>query len=338
MNEADKIIADIEAKKYAPVYFLMGEEPFYIDRITDYIAQNVLSEDEKGFDQMVLYGKDVTINDIIGNARRFPLIGSHQVLLVKEAQDLSKTIEDLENYFQAVQETTILVIAYKYKTIDKRKKLYKAVQKQGIVFESKKVREWDIDKWIKSFVASKKYSIDTKSAAMLSEFLGTDLGRIAKEIEKLQILLPEGSAITPDIIEKNIGISKEFNNFELIKAVSEKNAKAAYKIVHYFALNPKNNPLVVTFTLLYNYFSKVLQYHGMTYRDKNINPRTLAAQLKVTEYFLKDYQMGAKNYPMKTVSKNIEWIRIFDLKSKGVNAANMSHRDILNELLAKLFM
>jgi len=337
MEEVKKIIADIKMKHFKPVYFLMGEESYYIDRISDYISDTVLTEEERSFNHMVLYGKDVTINDIVSNARRFPLMAEHQVIIVKEAQDLVKTIDQLDAYFDNIQPSTILVFCYKYKTLDKRKKVYKSLQKHGLIYESKKLRDYQMEGWLKQVLATKKYTIDSKAAAMLVEFLGTDLNKIANELSKLQIILPAGTQITPDHVEENIGISKEFNNFELIKAIAERNTTAAYKIAYYFAQNTKNNPFVLTMGLLYNYFSKLLQYHGMIYKNAQANPKTIAAEIKVSEYALKDYQAGVRNYPMKIASRNISYLREFDLKSKGVEANAMPHYDLLTEMLAKLF-
>lgn len=337
MEDVKKIINDIKNKEIKPVYFLMGDEPYYIDRISEYISKNVLTEDEQSFNQMVLYGKDVTINEIISNARRFPLMADYQVIIIKEAQDLARTIDQLESYFLNIQETTVLVFCYKYKTLDKRKKVFKSIEKNGVIFESKKLREYQIDSWLKKLLATKKYAIEPKAVAMLVEFLGTDLNRIVNEIDKLTIILPLGTTITPDHIEENIGISKEFNNFEFINAIAERNSFKAYQIAKYFADNSKNNPLVVTTSLLYNFFSKLLQYHGITFKNSNINPKDIAKDMKVSEYFLKDYTVGAKNYPMKKCSENVNLLREMDVKSKGVGANAISHHDLLIELLGKFF-
>lgn len=337
MEEVKKIISDIKKRDIKPVYFLMGDEPYYIDRISEYIANNVLNEEEKSFNQMVLYGKDVTINEIISNARRFPLMADYQVLIVKEAQDLARTIEQFDSYFSNIQTTTILVFCFKYKTLDKRKKVYKNIEKNGVIYESKKLKDYQIEGWLKKLLATKKYTIDPKATAMLVEFLGTDLNRIANEIDKLTIILPEGTMISPDHIEENIGISKEFNNFEFIKAIAERNTYKAYQIAKYFADNSKNNPLVVTTSLIYNFFSKLLQYHGITYKNNNINPKDIARDMKVSEYFLKDYTVGSKNYNMKKCSENVNLLRDMDVKSKGVGANALSHHDLLIELLGKFF-
>lgn len=337
MEEVKKIINDIKKREIKPVYFLMGDEPYYIDRISDYISNNILTEDEKSFNHMVLYGKEVTINDIISNARRFPLMADYQVIIIKEAQDLVRTIDQFDSYFSNIQTSTILVFCYKYKTLDKRKKVYKNIDKHGVIFESKKLKDYQIESWLKKILAAKKYAIEPKATAMLVEFLGTDLNRIANEIDKLTILLPKETTITPDHIEENIGISKEFNNFEFIKAIADKNSYKAYQIAKYFADNSKNNPLVVTTSLIYNFFSKLLQYHGMTYKNNNINPKDIAKEMKVSEYFLKDYVAGAKSYSMKKCSENVNLLREMDVKSKGVGANGLSYHDLLIELLGKFF-
>ena len=221
---------------------------------------------------------------------------------------MARTIEKLASYVQNPQPSTVLVVNYKYKKIDKRKPLYKALQKTGVVYESKKLYENQVADWIRRVLSPKGYSITPKSAQMLVEFLGTDLSKINNELEKLQLILKEGEQITPEVIEANIGISKDFNNFELRKAVGEKNVVKAYQIVHYFANNPKDNPSVVTVALLYNFFSQLLQYHGLN--DKS--PRSVAAKLRINPYFVNEYVNAAKNYPMKQVSRAIATLREFD--------------------------
>ncbi len=328
---AKEIVTSIKNGDIKPIYFLMGEEAYYIDAISDYIEKTVLSEEEKGFNQMVLYGRDVTIDDIVGNAKRYPMMAERQVVIVKEAQDLSRTIENLVSYVENPQPTTVLVFCYKYKKLDARKKLSKAVKKSGVLFESKKLYDNQIPDWIKRTLASKGYTISPKAAQMLTEFLGTDLGKINNELEKLQLILKPGEQITPQVIEENIGISKDFNNFELQNAIGERDIKKAFSIIQYFAQNPKNNPIVMTVSLLYGFFVKVLKYHSLT------NKASAAKELGVNPYFLKDYEKAARNYPMKKVSGIIATIREVDMKSKGVGAANMSQGDLLKELLVKIF-
>ncbi|HEY4628680.1 MAG TPA: DNA polymerase III subunit delta, partial [Flavobacterium sp.] len=245
MDEVVKIVNDIKSGNIKPIYFLMGEEPYYIDKLSDYIEKNVLTEEEKGFNQTVLYGRDVSIEDIISTAKRYPMMAERQVVIVKEAQDLTKTIDKLESYAENPMPSTVLVICYKYKTLDKRKKVTKNIAKSGVVYESKKLYENQVGDWIKRVLSGKNYTIDPKASAMLVEFLGTDLSKINNELEKLQIILPKGSTITAKHIEENIGFSKDFNVFELRKAIGERNQLKAYQIAQYFSDNPKDNPMVV---------------------------------------------------------------------------------------------
>ncbi len=332
MDKVKQIVSDIKKGNTKPIYFLMGDEPYYIDAIATYIEKNVLSEEEKGFNQMVLYGRDVTIDDIVSNAKRYPMMAEKQVVLVKEAQDLSRTIDKLEAYAANPQPTTILVICYKYKKLDKRKKLYKTIEKSGVLFESKKLYDNQVPDWIRRVLSGKKYTINPKAAQMLVEFLGTDLGKINNELDKLQLVLPEGSEITPIHIEENIGISKDYNNFELRKAVGERDILKANRIINYFAQNPKDNPTVVTVSLLFNFFSQLLQYHALT--DKS--QFSVAKSLKINPFFVKEYQAAGKNYPMRKVSQLVALLREADLKSKGVGASNLPQSDLLKELLFKM--
>lgn len=332
MDEVKQIVTDIKNGHLKPIYFLMGEEPYYIDRISEFIEDHVLAEEERGFNQMVLYGRDVTVEDIISNAKRYPMMADHQVIIVKEAQDLARSIEKLADYAKQPQPTTVLVMNYKYKTIDKRKALYKTLQKNGVVYESKKLYENQVADWIRRVLSTKNYTIVPKAAQMLVEFLGTDLSKISNELDKLQIILHKGTQISPEHIEENIGISKDFNNFELRQAIGEKNAFKAFRIVNYFAENPKDNPMVVTVTLLFNFFSQLLQFHGLT--DKS--PRNVASALKVNPYFVNEYVLAAKNYPMKKVSEVISVLREFDVKSKGVGSNAVPQGDLLKELLVKI--
>ncbi len=333
MEEVLKIVNDIKAGNIKPIYFLMGEEPYYIDRLSDFIEDKVLTEDEKAFNQTVLYGRDITIEDIVSTAKRYPMMSERQVVIVKEAQDLSRTIDKIESYAENPMPSTVLVFCYKYKTLDKRKKVTKLLAKNGIVYESKKLYENQIGDWIKRVLAGKKYSIEPKANAMLVEFLGTDLGKINNELEKLQIILPKDSTITPKHIEDNIGFSKDFNNFELLNALGSKNQLKAYLIVQYFADNPKANPLVVTTGTVFGFFIKLLKYHGL--KDKN--PNNVAKVLGVSPYFLKDYDLALKNYPMRKVSQIIGLLRDIDVKSKGVGANALPQLDLMREMLFKIF-
>lgn len=310
----------------------MGEEPYYVDKIANFIEENVLQDEEKEFNQMTLYGRDVSIDDIISNAKRYPMMAQRQVIIVKEAQDLSRTIEKLVDYAENPQPTTVLVICYKYKKIDKRKKLYKTIAKAGTIFEGKRLYENQVADWIKKALNANDYQISPKAAQMLVEFLGTDLGKIDNELQKLQLVCPKETTITPQLIEENIGISKDFNNFELRKAVGAKDSLKAHRIVNYFAQNPKDNPMVVTISLLFSFFSQLLQYHALA--DKS--QANVAKALKVHPFFVSDYSVAAGNYPMKKVSGAVGFLREMDMKSKGVGAANVPQGDLLKELLVKV--
>jgi DNA polymerase-3 subunit delta len=333
LDEVKQLVTSIQQGDIKPIYFLMGDEPYYIDKISEYIENNILDEAEKGFNQMVLYGYDADIETIVSNAKRFPMMSERQVIIVKEAQELSRTIEKLTDYASNPQPSTVLVLNYKYKTIDKRKALYKAISKNGLVFESKPLYENKIPDWIRRVLQSKNYTIVPKASQMLVEFLGNDLSKISNELNKLQIILPEGTQITPEHIEENIGVSKDYNNFELRKAIGERNELKAFKIANYFANNPKDNPFVVTVSLLFAFFSQLLQYHGL--QDKT--PRSVALALKVNPYFVNDYITAAHNYPMKKVSAVVSVLREFDVKGKGVGANNIPQGDLLKELLVKIF-
>lgn len=333
MDDVIQITKDIKAGNIKPIYFFMGEEPYYIDKLTEFIEDNVLQEHEKDFNQTVLYGRDVSIEDVISNAKRFPMMAEYQVVIVKEAQELSRTIEKLESYAENPQPTTVLVFAYKYKTLDKRKKITKVLAKSGVVFESKKLYENQVGDWIKRVLSGQGYAIEPKAAIMLVEFLGTDLSKISNELDKLKIVLPKGHTISAKDVEDNIGISKDYNNFELRKAIGEKDQLKAYKIIDYFAQNPKDNPIVVTTSLVFSFFSQLLQYHG----TKDKNPNNLAKVLKVNPYFLKDYDVAFRNYPMKKVSAIVATLREIDVKSKGVGANALPQSDLLKEMLIHIF-
>lgn len=331
MNDIKQIVSDIKSGNIKPIYFLMGDEPYYIDKISDYIEDNILDEADKGFNQAVMYGRDVTVDEIVASAKRFPMMAERQVLIVKEAQDLSRTIEKLESYATNPQLTTVLVINYKYKKLDKRKKVYKAIAKNGLIYESKKLYENQVSDWIRRVLGGKKFNIEPKASQMLVEFLGTDLSKISNELDKLISVLPENTIISPQHIEENIGISKDFNNFELRKAVGQRDIVKANRIINYFAQNPKSNPLVMTISLLNSFFTQLLSYHGLKDKSK----MSVAKTLGVNPYFVGDYIDASRNYPMRKVSQVIGLLREADVKSKGVGA-NQSNADILKELLFKI--
>lgn len=325
----DEIMSDLRKRIFKPVYFLAGDEPYYIDIITDFIAEKVLTGEEKAFNQVILYGEDTTVASVIEISRRFPMMASHQVVIVKEGQVMKK-IEDLALYLEKPLLSTILVFNYKYKALDKRTKLYKALNSQGSYFESVKLRDYQVQPWIERYLMTKGIKINPDASAMLTEYLGSDLHKIVNELDKLLITLPSGKpVITTSLIEKNIGISKEYNNFELQKAIGEKNILKANMIVKYFGDNPADNPLIFTFASLFGYFTKILSYHYLS--DKS--PNNVAAVLKINPFFVKDYQTAASIYnPAKTI-RIINLLRTYDLKFKGFGDSGTEPGELLKELV-----
>ncbi len=328
----EQLMKDLQNKIYHPVYFLCGDEPYYIDKVTEYIMQNVLTESEKAFNQTVIYGKDADASAVTNFARRFPMMSNHQLVVLKEAQEL-KNFDDLIYYFENPLKSTLLVINYKYKSLDKRKKTYKSLQGNAIIYESKKLYENKIPDWIINNLAKRKYKIEPKAAILLTEFLGNDLSRIVNELEKLIIVIADNTkTITPLDIEKNIGISKEFNNFELQNALGSKNILKANQIINYFADNQKNNPIIQTISILYLYFSKLLVFHSLTDKSRN----NIAASLKISPFFVSEYEAAAKNYKAPKVIDIISMLREYDAKSKGFGNVSASPGDLLKELIFKI--
>jgi DNA polymerase-3 subunit delta len=328
----DEIMSDLKNRIYKPVYFLAGEEPYYIDLITSYIEKNILPEEEKAFNQMVLYGEDTSIPSIIETSRRFPMMSNHQVIIVKEAQILKK-IDDLAIYIENPLLSTILVFNYKYKTLDKRTKLYKLIDSNAVYFESGRLRDYQVPPWIERYLMMKGIKTEPNASAMLTEYLGTDLHKIVNELDKLLITLPAGKpVITTDLIEKNIGISKDYNNFELQKAIGEKNILRANMIVHYFADNPKDNPITLTIASIFSYFTKVLTYHYLSDKSKN----NVASVLKINPYFVRDYETTATKYNVKKTVEIIGLLRTYDMKTKGFGDLSSTQGDLLKELIFKI--
>ena len=331
MKEFDEIIKELKNKIYRPVYFLMGEETYYIDLVTDYITKHVLTEAEKTFNQMQFYGKDSDVNTVINAARRFPMMANYQVVVLKEAQELKK-IEELVHYIERPLKSTLLVINYKYGTLDKRTKLYKALHSNNsfAMLESKKLYENQIPEWIVNFLKLHDYSINAEASELIKESLGNDLGKISNELEKLILVIPEGiKQITKVHIERNIGVSKDYNNFELTKAIGQKNILKANKIVDYFSKNPKASPFQVTIQVLFSFFSKILMFHFLIDKSKS----SVASTLGINPFFAQEYELASKKYsPAKAVSI-IAKIREYDLKSKGVGNSSISESELLRELI-----
>ena len=326
-----QIISDIHHKKYAPVYFLMGEEPYFIDMISDTIEEEVLDEAEKAFNQIVVYGRDVDIDTVATHAKSFSMMGGYMVVIVKEAQDL-KNIEDFEKYIDVIPSSTILVFDYKYKKLDKRRALAKKIDKIGVLFESKKLYDSNMPGWIQTYLSEKGYSITPKATQMLTDYLGTDLHKVRNELEKLMIAMPKVKKIDDEAVERNIGISKDFNVFELQNAIGQRDVMKANRIVNHFGDNVKENPLLVTAITLYGYFTKILKVHYATDPSQN----ALASALGVNPYFVRDYQAAARNYSVADCVRCIGILREFDLKSLGYNNANVSEKDLYREMIFRI--
>jgi DNA polymerase-3 subunit delta len=328
MKEFDEILKELKNKIYRPVYFLMGDEAYYIDQLTDYISGHVLTDAEKTFNQTMFYGKDADVHSIINSARRFPMMANYQVVIVKEAQELKK-LEDLLFYVEKPLKSTLLVINYKYGNLDKRTKLYKALSNH-ILFESKKLYDNQVPEWIVNFLKKGGVSIDAEAAELIKESLGNDLSKIAHELDKLMLVLPEGNKmVTKTIIERNIGISKDFNTFELTKALGQKNILKANRIADYFNKNPKASPFPVTIQVLFSFFSKILSYHFIVDKSRG----NVASSLGVNPFFVVEYEQAAKKYPPAKAVAIIAALREYDMKSKGVGNSSVPDGELLKELL-----
>jgi DNA polymerase-3 subunit delta len=329
----DEICKNIRAKNFAPVYLLSGEEPYFMDKITDLLIENVLNESEKDFNQTILYGADTDAGTIFNAARRFPMMSEYQLVVVREAQDV-KNLDILANYVKNPLKSTVLVINHKYKPLDGRKSLSVQADKVGVVFESKKIPDYKMTVFIESTLKARKITADEKSIQMLSDYLGNDLNRLHKELDKLSIIFSETGKnhITPEIIEQNIGISKEYNNFELVKAVAAKDVLKANRIIQYFDKNPSAS-VPATLSTLFNYFSNLLicQYSG----NKSIKGVMAALDLRF-EIQAKDYMTGMNNFTAMKAFRLIGEIRNADATSKGFESASLTQGDLMKELLYKI--
>lgn len=348
----EEIISDLKKKIYRPIYFLMGEEPYYIDEISDYIAENVLAEHERDFNQNIVYGREVDVATILSYAKQFPMMANYRVVIIKEAQDVKKLTPDakekesnktkekgkdkdkhpMEAYFENPLKSTILVICYKYKTIDGRKTYAKTIDKNGVLFNSEKLYDNQLPSWIQNFLKKKNYTMQPEAALILSEYLGSDLSKIVNELNKLFINVPEGTEITPLHIEQNIGISKDFNVFELQKALGRKDALKTYQIVNYFGANPKENPNQKTIPILNSFFTKILLYHYSTDKSRD----GICAALGIKPFIFPEYQTAAKNFSLIKTKQIISLLRKYDMKSKGVDSNSIPDGELLKELAFQL--
>jgi DNA polymerase-3 subunit delta len=353
LKEVDQILLDLKRRIFKPIYFLSGEETHYIDVISDYIEQNVLEEADKEFNQTVVYGKEVDLVSVLGLAKQFPMMSEYNVVIVKEAQNLKElnksasgddeggsssksnannASQQFLSYINNPQPSTILVFCFRYKTIDKRSAIAKALQKHAVFLESKKLYDNQVPEWIGNYVKDKKYTIGPKATFLMAEFLGNDLGKIANEINKLMISLPPGKEITPELIQDNIGISKDYNVFELQDALAKRDILKANRIINYFAANEKDHPAPMVLVTLYGYFSKILRFHFL--QDKS---KFAAAQaLGVNPYFVDGYVKAASNYSAGKLKQVFSYLKECDLKSKGVDNSSISNGELLKELVYKI--
>lgn len=331
----DSILKDLKARKFAPVYFFCGEEEYFIDKLTDYIEANLLGDMEKAFNQTVAYGKDVNARQIVETCGRLPMMAEKQLVIVKEAQALSLK-EDEEKHYMAYLKnpvkSTVLVFAWKHGLPDGRKAFGKEAKKAAVYFESKPLYENQVAPWVKAWLTERKYKIEESAAELMVEYAGNELSKVANELEKLALNKAPGSTINEDDIERLVGISKEFNVFELNNAVGSMNRAKAYQIINYFVANPKNGPLVLVLATLQGFFAKVYQYHF----NRNLPDKDIAAAIKVNPYFIKDYRAAAQHFPTKRIEHVFNTLEEFDLRYKGINNGGAEEAELMREMIYKI--
>ncbi len=352
MKEVNQILLDLKRKIFKPIYFLSGEEAYYIDLISDYIEHNVLEEADREFNQNIIYGKDADLASILGLAKQFPMMSEYQVVIVKEAQNIielnknssnegesksdkttsNTAVPQFLNYILNPQPTTILVFAFKYKSIDKRGAIAKALQKHAVFLETTKLYENQIPEWITNYVNEKKFTISPKASFLLSEFLGNDLSKITNEINKLIINITEGKEITYELVQDNIGISKDYNVFELQDAIAKKDILKANRIINYFSSNEKDHPPVLVISSLFSYFTKILKYHFIPDKSKF----AAAQALGVNPFFVEGYAKAAGNYNTNKLKQIFSYLKEIDLKTKGVENSTISNGELMKELIFKI--
>ncbi len=338
-NSFEEIWQELKNKIYKPIYFLMGEEPFFIDVIADYIEENVLTNNEKSFNFSMLYGKDMDLASIITLARRYPMMANYQIVMVKEAQniknidasEMGKKVNPLLSYLQEPLESTILVFCYKGKKLEKNRKVYKAIEKKGVIFDSKKISDSKVPAWITQQFKRKGKSIEQDAARLMADFIGNNLSAIMNEINKVDIFIENHKEITVEHIEKLIGVSKDFNNFELIKAIATKNMTQANRITLYFESDPRQHPVQQSVVLLFDFFTKMLIYKDV----QRLSDNEIASKLGIPPYYISEYKIASKHYSIQHIIQNIHLIREYDMKTKGVDSISDSH-ELLKELVYKL--
>lgn len=327
----NSLIKAIEAKSFEKIYFLHGEEAFYIDKITAALVAGVMEEHERDFNQSIVYGKDTEINGLLSEAKQYPMMAERRLVVLKEAQDF-KAIDQLEPYFDSPSDKTIFVVNYKYKNFDSRKKVMKAAAKNGVVFKSEKVAEYRLVSWVEGYVKDIGYGITPKASLLLSEFLGNDLSKITNELDKLQILVEKGTTINEIHIEENIGISKDYNVFEYVNAIGLRNVSKANKIVDYFDHNPKAGSIIMVVSNLFNHFARLMKIHFLENKAKD----AVAGALKVHPFVASQLLNSAKIYNPKKIAANIAILHEFDLKSKGIGNSSFTHGQLMKEMTFRL--
>ena len=329
----NKLIKDIKNGQYLPIYFLQGEEPFFMDQISNLIQETVLDEAEKDFNQTILYGPDTTMDEILNVSKRYPMMAPFQVVIVKEAQHLNRTIEQLVQYLENIVPTTILVFCFKNKKLDKRKALGKGLNKMGFLIDCSLIKDYHLNDWVINLAKQKNIQIQPKASIMLTEFIGNDLSGIAAAVSKLEVLVDENRLISEDLVHKNIGFSKDYNVFELQNALAEKNILKANKIIYHFSKNKKNHPLPVTISSLYGFFTKLMKYH---FFKGKLSDSEMSKKISVHTFFLKQYNVASNNYSKNKLARIFSYLREYDLKSKGLGNASVSDEELLREMVFKI--
>ncbi len=327
----ESILSDLKKREFKPVYILSGEESYYVDVLADYIEKNVLSEQEREFNQTVLYGADIDIPALISYVKRYPMMAEYQVVIVREAQEI-KDISPLESYVAKPLKSTILVLCYKHKKFDARTTIAKMVDKTGALLVTKKLYDNQVPDWIVQYLRKAGYPIDPRAAAMIADSVGTELSHIAMELGKLFISLPPGTPVTDKIVEQYIGISKEYNIFELQKALGERNVMRSNQIARYLMANPKENPMIKNIPVLFKFFTQLVVYHKLADKSKG----GVASGLGINPFFVQDYQKAAANYPLARLAYVIDLLHEYDLKSKGILNTNADEAGMLQELVWKI--
>jgi len=332
-------MSDLKKKIFKPIYFLMGEESFYIDEITNYMEKNCIPEEERSFNQTILYGKDIDLAGMLNQAKRFPMMSNYNLVIVKEAQNLkgidgsgTGEVDPFMLYVEKPLNSTILVINYRGKSLDKRKKIFKSLEKNAAIFESAKIYDDKVGAWITTYLKAKGYNIEIKAAELMANFLGNDLSKVANEIEKLCIVLPKGATINLKDIEENVGISKDFNVFELQDAIGKRDFYRSNLIVTHMGQNPKTKSIIPMLTMLYSFFTKILLIHSATDKSK----QGLAVATGINQFFINDYLVAARNFSIVKTARIVGILREYDAKSKGIDAPSVDDSELMRELVFRI--